>query len=255
MDELIYVKNSSYSEYESLLLRRDNLKKEAFKYDREYIRVFGDKILKVFKLKLSCISKKKEISFCQRILNHGGILDQEELQKFIEKEMEEYQKQLDQLVEDNANAKKRELVSEVDLLEIKKIYRKLTKQIHPDINPKTADTPELMDLWNRITIAYECNNLKDMKELEVLVAEAIESLGMGRIEIEIPDIYEKIAEVEAEIVRIRNTDPYMYKYILEDKSAIEEKNIELDEEYNTYIGFEEQLDELLNGIKGEIGGI
>lgn len=255
MDELIHVKNSSYSEYESLLLRRDNLKKEAFEYDREYIRVFGDKILKVFEMKLSCIRKKKEISFCQTILNHGGIFDQEELEKFLEMELEEYNKQLEQMIKDNADAKKGELVSEIDMLEIKKTYRKLAKQIHPDINTKTSEHPELLDLWNRIVIAYDCNNLKDIKELEVLVAEAIESLGLGKIEIEIPDIYEKIAEIEAEIVRIRNTDPYMYKYILEDRNAIKEKNRELDEEYDSYKDYEAQLDELLNGIKGEIGGI
>lgn len=255
MDELIYVKNSSYSEYESLLLKRDKLKKEAFGYDMEYIRAFGDKILKVFEKKLACIRKKKEISFCQTIMNHGGILDQEELEKFLEEELKEYNKQLKQLIENNINAKKGSIVSEIDLLEIKKTYRKLAKQIHPDINPKTSEIPQLLELWNRIVLAYECNSLKDIKELELLVAEAIESLGIGKIEIEIPDIYEKIAEVEAEIVKIRNTDPYMYKYLLEDKNAIKEKNRELDEEYDSYKEYEEQLDELLNGIKGDIGGI
>lgn len=255
MDELIHVKNSSYSEYEKLLLRRDKLKKEAFEYDMDYIRVFGDKILKVFEKKLSCIRKKKEISFCQAILNHGGTLDEEELKKYIEKELKEYNEQLEQMIIENANAKKTSIVSEIDLLEIKKIYRKLAKQIHPDINPKTSEMPELLELWNRIVLAYDCNSLKDMKELEVLVAEAIESLGFGKIEIEIPDINSKIAEVEAEILDIRNTDPYKYKIILESKNAIEEKNKELDEEYESYKDYEEQLDELLNGIKGEIGGI
>ena len=47
----------------------------------------------------------------------------------------------------------------------------------------------------------------------------------------------------------------MYKYILEDRNAIKEKNRELDEEYDSYKDYEAQLDELLNGIKGEIGGI
>ena len=118
MDELVHVKNSSYSEYESLLLRRDKLKKEAFAYDKEYIRIFGDKILKVFEKKIACIRKKKEISFCQTVLNHGGVLDQEELERFIEEELKEYKEQLEQMIIDNDNAKKGELVSEIDLLEI-----------------------------------------------------------------------------------------------------------------------------------------
>ena len=254
MDEVIHIKNSSYGLYEDLLMRRDNLKKEAFQYDREYIRIFGDRILKVFEIKISCIRKKKEISYCQMILNHGGTLDENALREYLEREMEDYQKQLDAMIEDTNAAKTKEKVSQMELLEIRKIYRKLTKQIHPDINPKTAEIPELMDLWNRIVIAYECNNLEDIKELEILVAKVLEALGMGKLEIDIPDIEEKIVRLEAEITTIRNTDPYLYKDILNDDKAIKEKNKQLDEEYDSYKDYEEQLDELLRGIKGEIDG-
>ena len=255
MDDLIFVKNSDYSEYETLLLRRDKLRKEAFEYDREFIRLFGDKILEVFKIKLLCIRKKKEIYYCQTLLNHGETLEPEKLEEFIKQELKDYNKQLEAMIKDNNAAKNTHSVSELDLLEIKKIYRKLAKLIHPDINPKTAEKPELLDLWNRIVIAYDCNNLNDIKELEVLVSQVLESLNIGKIEIEIPDIKEKIIEVEAEIQKIRETDPYLYKYLLEDSEAIKEKNKSLDKEYASYKDYEAQLEELLNGIKGEIGGI
>lgn len=248
MDEIIHVKNTSYSRYEELLMRRDNLKKEAFQWDREYIRVFGDKILKVFEIKLECIRKKKTISFCQAIANHGGTVDQEELQKYLQEEMAEYQARLDAMVEDNKAAKDTHEISQIDILEIKKIYRKLAKQLHPDINPKTSEIEELQDLWERISIAYKCNKLKDMKELEILAAAVLKSLGEGKIEIEIPNIDEKIAEVEAEIENIRNTDPYMYKFILEDEDAVEEKNKALDEEYASYDEYGKQLDEILQAL-------
>ena len=48
-----------------------------------------------------------------------------------------------------------------------------------------------------------------MEESEVLVTTVLEQLGVGEIEVEIPNIDEKIAELEAEITKIRETDPYM----------------------------------------------
>ncbi len=252
MAEIIYMKNSSYSLYEDLLLRRDKIKKEAFEYDRDYIRVFGDKLLKIFEIKISCIRLKKEINYCQTILNHGGVLNQFELEEYLIRELKEYQEQLDRMILDNESAKKSQLVSEIDLLEIRKVYRTLAKQIHPDINPKTATTPDLQDLWNRIVIAYECNDLKLIKELEVQAYALLESMGDTKIEIIIPNIQEKIAELEEEIVKIKTSDPYMYKFILEDNHAVNEKNKELDEEYHTYEDYEQQLEEVLENIKGEL---
>ena len=62
-DEIIRVKNSAYSRYEELLLRRDELRKEAFQLERQYVRTFGDLILQVFEKKIECIRKNKTIEF------------------------------------------------------------------------------------------------------------------------------------------------------------------------------------------------
>ena len=248
MDELIRVKNTSYARYEELLMRRDKLKKEAFQWEMEYIREFGDRILKVFELKLSCIRKKKTISFCQAIANRGGVVDQNELQEFLAQEMAAYQAQLESMIEENNASKEMNEVPERDLLKIKKIYHKLAKQLHPDINPMTNQNEKLKELWQRVSIAYNCNNLKEMMEVEILVNAAIKELGTGNIEIEIPNIDEKIKELEAEIKKITETDPYMYKFLLEDPEAVQAKKDSLDEELKTYEEYEKQLDEILEGL-------
>ena len=117
------------------------------------------------------------------------------------------------------------------------------KHIHPNINPMVADSEELQSLWQRTVIAYNWNDLRLLEELEVLVGKALESVTDGKIEIEIPDIEEKISELEQEIQRIMETDPYQYKFLLGDKEAVEEKKRSLEEELKQYQDYGEQLDD------------
>lgn len=248
MGELIKSENTAYARYEELLLRRDALQKEAFLYQRAYVRAFGDTILDIFRKKIECIRKKKTIEYCQAAVNHGLCVDQAQLQAYLLHEMEAFQRQLGDMIEDAESAKRSKMVSEVDLLAIKRIYRKLVKQIHPDINPRTNETPQLLELWQRIQTAYRCNDKKGMQELELLVSTALRQLGLGDEKIEIPDIEEKIAEIEEEIARIRTTDPYLYKDLLEDDEAVEEKKADLNEELQAYEEYSKQLDDVLNGL-------
>ncbi|WP_196808038.1 hypothetical protein [Butyrivibrio sp. AE3006] len=43
MNTIEEVKKSSYSLYEALINKRDKLRKDALSYDREYVRVFGER--------------------------------------------------------------------------------------------------------------------------------------------------------------------------------------------------------------------
>lgn len=253
-DDIIRVSNSSYSKYEELLTRRDEVKKQAFQYERAYVREFGDLILQVFQLKIECIRKKKTIEYCQVFINRGQSVDQNALQEYLQKELAEYQAQLDDMIKDNEAAKKHERVTEADMLKIKRIYHRLVKKIHPDINPITSENEELMGLWERLVIAYNCNDFKEMEEIEVLVNAVLDKLDLGTMDITIPNIDEKIAEIQAEIERITNTDPYQYKFLLEDAEAVEQKKQELRDELKEYEDYSKQLDEMLDGML-ENGGV
>ena len=74
-------------EYEKLLFERDRVKKEADNYLRLYIHEFGELLTELFRKKISCIEKKKMIGYCQTAVNYGKLIDIEEMNRHIEREM------------------------------------------------------------------------------------------------------------------------------------------------------------------------
>lgn len=246
--ELVIVKNTSYKRYEELLLRRDAARKEARAQLMKYTAKFGRKIQQVFEKQIECIKKKKTIGFYQTAINHGEPIDQKELEKFLERELREYNRELENMIEENKNAENLSPIAEAEVLKIKKIYKRIAKQIHPDINPKVEFIPELMELWHRVQIAYNCNDLKDIEEAEVLIAKVIEQEKLGEIEVEIPNIDERIAKLEEEIEKITTTDPYTYYKILRNPEAVQAKMDELEEELKKYSDYEKELDAVIEGF-------
>lgn len=248
MDEIIKSKDGNYERYEDLLCKRDQLEKEASIYMDDYIRTFGELLTEVFKEKVACIEKKKAISYCQAMINRGNVINQDEFNAYINEQMADYYKQIEQMVADNEAAKKVTYSPEATVRKVKQLYRKIVKLIHPDINPKTKEDGVLSELWNRITMAYHMNNLEDMEELEVLIINALEQIGFDTIDIEIPNIEEKIAAVEARIDEIVSTDPYQYKYLLEDRELVNEKKQNIHDELKEYREYHEELEKILEQL-------
>ncbi len=248
MGELIKVKNEEYSEYEELLLRRDQLRKEAHICQGLYMKEFGDLITTVFEKKISCIQKKKTISFCQAAINRGESVNQDEMQAWIQREMAEYQARLDQMIAENEAAHNMGSVTQAELAKIKRLYHKLTKLLHPDINPKTDAIPELKELWHRVVVSYTGNDLKGLEEAEVLIKRALETNDFANMEIEIPNLAEKIKEIREEIQQIKETDPYQYKFLLEDEDLVREKKEALEAELKEYENYEAELDQIMKGL-------
>ena len=137
---------------------------------------------------------------------------------------------LDDMVKEHEDSLKADIITEKDALEIKRIYHRLVKKIHPDINPSVEGSVELMDLWNRVVVCYNCNDIKELRELEVLVAKALEDFGNCGGAVDIPNLDEKIKAIEEEITKTTETDPYQYKFLLTDADAVASKKEELNGE-------------------------
>ena len=246
--ELIKKEKPLYEKYEEVLLRRDNLRKEAEQYHLEFIKIFGDMITESFRIKIECIKKKKMITYCQKMMNIGKDVNQNDLTRFIEKEMAEYQEELERIIEDVNTARRAKKVSTMDIHKIKKLYYELAKLIHPDMHPEFADDEMLKEYWARISRSYEYNDLEELQELSALVRMYLEGKEPNSIGIEIEDIEGRITKVENEIEEILASEPYLYKLLLNDKKSVEEKKQEYRDELEAYLKYSTELDEILSSF-------
>ena len=241
-------KTTEYEEYELLLLRRDNLRKEAEQFHLNYLRVFGDLMTEVFQQKVECIRRKKIIAYCQKLANRGADINRADLDAYIEQVMAEYRTELEQMIRTVSAIKNSGKISSYDKKKVKEIYYRLVRLIHPDIRPELAQDEVIHDYWQRIVVAYRHNDIEELEELDVLVRTYLKQHNIEAGEISLSNIKERITVIEKEIQTIISTDPYQYRFILEDKNAVNDRKQELKDELKSFREYGEQLDEVISSF-------
>lgn len=208
--------------FEKLVYERDDIEKQANLIEIWYIREFGNLVQELFELQVECIKLKKQIAFCQARWNEGKAINGEEMEKHIDGTMQKYYDELESLIKVAENDS---LLTEDALKEVKRIYFKAAKFIHPDLNPMLFEHEEVQELWNNISNAYKANDIEKLKEYELALASVLEKYGISDESVDVSDIDDKIAAVKAEIQKIKDSKPYTYKQILEDSvQKAEERN-------------------------------
>lgn len=244
-------RESSREAYERLLFRRDRLLKEAQQYLDLYLHEFGELLTELFRLKVSCIEKKKVIAFCLTRINRGIRIDMNEMTAYIDNQMAAFRQQLADLTRSAEACREIIPAPEADVLKVKSLYRSIAKKIHPDLCAFTADNEELQTLWNAVVIAYKGNNREKIEELSVQIDSVLRKLGQDIEDTVIPDIGSKIQALEKEIETIITTDPYQYQEILSDSTLVREKKQNLERVITEYTEYEtllkKKLAELIEG--------
>lgn len=113
------------------------------------------------------------------------------------------------------------------------------------MNPKTNEIPKLKELWQRIVVSYRANDLEELEEAEILVNKFLVDHHLDGNEIKIQDIDTKIEKLKEQIQKIKETNPYQYRFLLQDQEAVQNKKRELQKELEEYRVYEQELDQLL----------
>ncbi|MGN0701941.1 MAG: hypothetical protein ACI4KL_02040 [Lentihominibacter sp.] len=246
--DIIKTTDKRYEEYAELLLKRDEVKKDAGSFLTAYICEFGELITKVFEAKIECIKKKKSIAFCQSVLNRGEYPSAKGLQAYIEKNMQEYYEQLDGMIDENKKAQEAKIFTAATVRRCSKLYKQIAKLIHPDLNPEAGKNKVVQELWNRAVEAHKSNDLKTLEELLLLVEKAVSTEGLECLKIDIPDINDRIKDIRLEIENIVSTTPYTYGALLRDIVKMDEKKTGLQTELEEYRDYAKELEAVLEKL-------
>jgi len=252
-NELQDITGPLYQQYESLILQRDQLKKEAGSIWTAYLKIFGQLLTESFRLQVDCIRKKKEISFIMRAINSGSVLNMDEMKEQIETEMTLFQQSLDDLMEDARDSLVARISDADTVRKVRQLYRSIAKQIHPDIYPEAMQNETIRDLWARAEEAYAANDLKALTEISVLVQKVLHGGSIPAADLSSRELQQKISDLKEEIHTIRTTDPYCLGALLENPEETSRKEEELKQEIEDYQKYFEELSNTADQLLAQPG--
>ena len=205
--------------YRSLIIKRDELKKQIEENQKDNYQMYADSYKEYYSLMVECIFLKKRITYCQRCKNHHIKIYKEELEGYMDAVKEDYMHELEKLRTHKKIVKQH--LSDEDMKQAKKIFKRIIKRIDQD-HP----------LWERALESYRYNNLNDLKDIEMLVDYEKQSI---RKKLDMTYLTTQIERIKKEIESIENRNPKITKEYLEKKIMIYRLyKYNLDKQYSCY---------------------
>ncbi|WP_295131083.1 hypothetical protein [uncultured Catenibacterium sp.] len=185
--------------YRSLIIKRDELKKQAEENQKYNYQMYDDLYKEYYGLMVECIFLKKRIAYCQRCKNHHIRIYKEELEGYMDVVKEDYMHELEELRTHKKRVK--QYLSDEDMKRAKKIFKRIIKRMNQD-HP----------LWKRALESYRYNNLNDLKDIEMLVDYERQSI---RKNLDIVYLATQIERIKKEIESYENREPLPREEFLE----------------------------------------
>ena len=112
--------------------------------------------------------------------------------------------------------------------ELRKIFKQMAKQLHPDANPKL--TTEQMDIWHLVKNAYETGDVEKLKALQVVYEKEINQLKDGlaaltddELSLRNTALKEGIRLLNEELKSIKEQFPFTIEHQIKDEAWVTEQ--------------------------------
>lgn len=174
--------------------------------------------LQQFRLQCQAARLKRKAELIQASLNKGCWPDLTAIEAQLGEEFQAWERKLQAEAERLKAAEERlkHLLSPADDRELKTLYYRLAKKLHPDLNPNLTD--EHKRLWRRVQAAYDAGDLDELRALALLVDRTplpvSDVSSLQRLTEEQHTLELQIRRLMEEIDRIENHPPLTMRHDL-----------------------------------------
>lgn len=243
------------TELSMLLLERDELQFVICKnIETEYMLNLGSIEYRAYEAQCLSLRLKRKIELIQAKKNRQEKVIISAIEETLDTEFAEYQKRLDEQINKMNDALKRskaEVLTDEENKELKKLYRKIVKALHPDINPDVSETQ--VNLFDNAVQAYKNGDLNTLRIICEMVGNSPlpeqHKDALTQLNEEKERLQNLLKAIRDSIEKIKSEYPYTMKEILEDKEKTEQKKQELESilrQYNELISiYKAKIEEMV----------
>lgn len=207
------------TELSMLVLERDELRfMECKNIEMAYTLTLGSLEYKVYEAECTALRLKRKLELMQAKRNRQEKIVLAWIEEMLDTEFAEYQEKLKEQIDRMNEAIDRShesALSESEAKEFKKLYRKIVKNLHPDLQLDLSESQ--LELFKKAVTAYENGDLQTLQIISEMVGEPLPDTNqdvMTQLVQEKERLEHLLKTVKDSIVAIKSEYPYTLKEIV-----------------------------------------